>query len=171
MRPDRHAVWLSVALCWACGGGEPAPVAGTPAQQQPGTPAAADTATTAGPVAQAPATQDDGPSTELVREAFSYRGAGRDPFVSLLRSGDVRPLPQDIRVRAINYDARYPQRSVVTMQDTTLNRRYTLRVGDRVGRVRVVQIRATEVVISIEEFGVERQLVLPIRRLQEDNTP
>jgi hypothetical protein len=73
-----------------------------------------------------------------------------------------------LRVRAINYDARYPQRSVAVIQDTTANKRYSLHVGDQVGRLRIVQIRPTEVVVTIEEFGVERQIVLPIRRRQED---
>ena len=31
-------------------------------------------------------------SVTLVREVFAYEGGGRDPFMSLLRSGDVRPL-------------------------------------------------------------------------------
>lgn len=159
MAPRKVVVMLATVALTGCGGGggeDASPVASaadtTPAVVQ-------DTATPAPEQAE----------TELVREAFAFRGAGRDPFISLLRSGDVKPLPQDLRVRAINYDPRYPQRSVVTIQDTTENRRYTLRVGDQVGRVRVAQIRETEVVLTIEEFGVERQVVLPIRRLREDS--
>ena len=34
----------------------------------------------------------------LVREVFSYEGGGRDPFLSLLRSGDIRPLLSDLRL-------------------------------------------------------------------------
>ncbi len=154
-------VTLSLA---ACGGADEAVVAGTPEEDPP-------VATDEQAAAVVAEEQQERARTELVRETFSYRGAGRDPFLSLLRSGDVRPMPQDLRVRVINYDPRYPQRSVVTLQDTTQGRRYNLRVGDQVGRVRVVQIRETEVVVTIDEFGVERQFVLPIRRRQEGNTP
>jgi hypothetical protein len=158
--PRKAGAWIATALLAACGGGgDDAPPAGTPAAT-PEIPAVVQDTTIP---------QQDTTDTQLEREAFAYRGAGRDPFMSLLRSGDVRPLPQDLRVRAINFDPRYPQRSVVTIQDTTSDRRYTLRIGDQVGRVRITQIRETEVVITIEEFGVERQVVLPIRRLREDS--
>ena len=161
MVPRKVGAWIATALLAACGGGGgDDTAAGTPAAT-PEVPVAAVQDTTV--------QQQDTAETQLVREAFAYRGAGRDPFISLLRSGDVRPLPQDLRVRAINFDPRYPQRSVVTVQDTTSDRRYTLRIGDQVGRVRITQIRETEVVITIEEFGVERQVVLPIRRLREDS--
>src|SRR5439155_203074 len=50
----------------------------------------------------------------LVREQFSYEGGGRDPFLSLLRSGDIRPLLSDLRLVGIYYDGRYPAVSVRT---------------------------------------------------------
>jgi hypothetical protein len=105
---------------------------------------------------------------ELSREVFAYRGAGRDPFLSLLKSGAAKPLPGDVQVRGITFDPRYPQRSVATLQDTTDMRRYTVRVGDVIGRIRIAEIRANEVVAVVQEFGVDRQMVLPIRRRQED---
>jgi hypothetical protein len=145
----------------ACTRGTGPPAANAPAAPPAPSPAAAQQARpdtgTAG-----------GPSMELAREAFTYRGAGRDPFLSLLKSGDVRPLPEDVRITGINFDPRYPQRSVATLQDTTAGRRYTVRVGDVIGRIRIVEIRATAVVAVVEEFGVDRQLVLSIRRRQED---
>lgn len=140
----------------ACGGDEdPAPAA--PAPRQPAAAAMQDTA----------AAPRDTVDVGLVRETFAFRGAGRDPFVSLLTSGAVRPLPQDLRVIGITYDARYPQRSVATVRDTTDGTRYSLRVGDQVGRVRVAEIRPQDVVLILEEFGVERQVVLSLRRRQE----
>jgi hypothetical protein len=146
----------------ACGGGTEQPAAAT---EQAATPTAAPvTAQQAAP----DTTAKPAPSMDLSREVFAYRGAGRDPFLSLLKSGDVRPLPQDVRVTGIAFDPRYPQRSVATLQDTTYGRRYTIRVGDVIGRIRIVEIRATEVVAVVEEFGVDRQLVLPVRRRQED---
>jgi hypothetical protein len=146
----------------ACTGGTEQPAASAP-------PAAPPAAAPPAPQQARPDTGAvAGPSMELAREAFTYRGSGRDPFLSLLKSGDVRPLPEDVRVTGINFDPRYPQRSVATLQDTTAGRRYTVRVGDVIGRIRIVEIRATEVVAVVEEFGVDRQLVLSIRRRQED---
>lgn len=152
---------VATFLVAACGGDEAPPPASPPAEA--GVPPAAAAADSAAPVAQ------DTVSTtlELSREVFAYRGSGRDPFVSLLKSGDVRPLPQDLRVVGITYDPRYPQRSVAVLHDITDMRRFTVRPGDVVGRVRVVEVRATEVIAVVQEFGVDRQVVLPLRRRQE----
>jgi hypothetical protein len=122
---------------------------------------AADTAT------QAAGQDSAAASLQLSREVFAYRGSGRDPFVSLLKSGDVRPLPQDLRVVGITFDPRYPQRSVAVMHDVSDMRRFTVRPGDVVGRIRIVEVRATEVIAVVQEFGVDRQVVLPLRRRQE----
>jgi len=103
-----------------------------------------------------------------MRETFGFRSSGRDPFLSLLKSGSVRPLITDLRIVGINYDPRYPVQSVVTLQDTTLHKRYTLKVNDQVGRIHVTEIRAQEVVLTIEEFGAERQVVLALKRRQEE---
>jgi hypothetical protein len=125
--------------------------------------------TQAGAPSDVPESQAEEPQqeTQLVREVFSYRGSGRDPFISLLRSGDVRPLLQDLRVTTITYNARFPSNSVAVLRDTTVNQRYTVRIGDELGRIRVVEIRPREVVIVVEEFGAERQVVLTQRRRQE----
>jgi len=102
-------------------------------------------------------------SIELVREVFSYEGAGRDPFVSLLKSGDVRPLISDLIV----YDARYPARSVAVLRDITNGKRYRARVGEVFGRLRVTQIRPREVVFTVQEYGYERQQTLSLAKQEE----
>lgn len=102
-----------------------------------------------------------------MREVFTYRGSGRDPFRSLLTTGAVRPMLEDLRVTAILYDGTYPARSVAVLRDTTTNKRYDVRVDDEVGRLRVVEIRPNEVIFSLEEFGVERRVSLTLRRRQE----
>lgn len=165
------ALTLLVGLALvACGGGgtaaAPAKPAATKAAAKTPAPAGAKRSAAASPADTAAAA--DTSSTALARETFAYRGAGRDPFVSLLKSGDVRPLPEDLKVAVINYDPRYPQRSVAVLTDTAEHKRYRVRVGDSVGRIRVREIRAAEVILVIEEFGLERQVVLPIRRRQED---
>jgi hypothetical protein len=157
----RWALFLAAGT-WACGGGDEG---GAPEQ---GAPAAGESPTeqVAQDTSQAEASSD---TIELVREYFTYAGAGRDPFLSLVRErGDVRPFPQDLRLTAIYYDPAFPVRSVAVLRDTTQNRRYEVRVGDVMGRLRVAEVRPREVVITIEEFGQQRQAVLSLRRRQED---
>ena len=155
------SVLAGASILTACGGGEPEPAATTVGQS-------------AAPAAGVQQTQVDSEvveqargETELMREVFSYRGAVRDPFVSLIESGDVRPLVQDLRITSITYDPRYPAASVAVLRDTILNQAYALRVGDEVGRIRVAEITPGQVVLIVSEFGSERQVVLRQRRRQE----
>ena len=156
---NKRILW-GVALCagllTACGGEDPA------AQPPPGSAGPAVAAQDAADTVGAPAAQ-----TELMREVFSYRGAGRDPFLSLLQSGDVRPLIEDLRVTSIAYDPRYPTASVAVLRDTIANEAYSVRVGDELGRLRVAEILPGEVVLVISEFGSERQEILRQRQTQE----
>ena len=105
--------------------------------------------------------------TQLLREVFAFRGSGRDPFMSLLESGEVRPLAEDLRISSIVYDARYPAASVAVLRDTIVNQAYSVRIGDELGRLRIVGISPGEVTLVISEFGTERQVVLRQRRRQE----
>jgi hypothetical protein len=53
----------------------------------------------------------------LNREVFSYdAGARRDPFISLMRSGDLRPMLSDLRLVTVLYDAT-GQNSIAVMRD------------------------------------------------------
>jgi len=99
---------------------------------------------------------------------FSYKGAGRDPFLSLLKSSSLRPLVTDVRVAGIAFDAAYPARSVAVLRDTAQRKRFAVRVGDELGKMRVSEIRRDAVVVTIDDFGVERQVVLPVGRKQEE---
>ena len=168
---------LSVTLvvaALACGGNEAAaPPPGTPAEQPPapgatpaGAPAAAAAATVpAVPAAPEGAAQDTTANrTGLVREVFAYRSGGRDPLQSLLASGDIRPLLDDLRLTTVVYDARYPARSVAVLRDVSVNKRYDVRVDDELGRLRVIEIRPREVLFSLEEFGVVRQVTLALAK-------
>ncbi len=145
-RESFRSVWLLTGLVAACGGGAPAGGEGSGAEES-------------GDTAQAQ-------PLELVREVFTYRGTGRDPFRSLVASGEgLRPFLEDLRVTSIIYDARYPARSVAVLRDTTeQGQRYELRVDDEVGRLRVTEIREYEVVITVDDFGQPRQVVLSVRR-------
>lgn len=179
MRRNATAPWLAayaVVLIAACGGGDDLPAPGTPA----GEPQAAPTSQPAAPGqaagGQPQAQQTTGEGTQaggetgLVRETFAYGGAGRDPFLSLIRTGAVRPRIEDLRVTAITFDSRYPGNSVAVLRDTTVNQRYTVRVGDELGRgrIRIAAIRSSEVTVIVEQLGVERQEVLRLRRRQQE---
>jgi hypothetical protein len=150
-----------LAFALACGGGDvpPPPAGGEVAGGAPG-PQAGDSI----PLAQAE-------QIELSREVFAYRAGSRDPFRSLVESGqELRPFLEDLRVTSILYDARYPGRSLAVLRDTTLGDRYEVRVDDEFGRLRVAEIREEEVVLTIEEFGVPRQVVISLRRRREGNS-
>jgi hypothetical protein len=109
------------------------------------------------------------PPQALLREVFAYEGGGRDPFMSLLRSGDVRPLISDLRLTTIVYDARYVARSVAVLRDiaTKPSRVYHVKVGDIIGRLKVTQIRPREIVFTVQEFGFERQETLSLAKQEE----
>lgn len=106
-------------------------------------------------------------ATSLQREVFAYEGGGRDPFMSLLRSGEVRPLISDLKLTTIVYDGRFAARSVAILRDITNRRIYRVKTGDIVGRLKVTQIRPREVVFTVQEFGFERQETLSLTKQEE----
>ena len=103
----------------------------------------------------------------LVREVFAYEGGGRDPFMSLLKSGDVRPLISDLKLTTVVYDGRFAARSVAVLRDITNRRIYRVKAGDIIGRLKVTQIRPREVVFTVQEFGFERQETLSLTKQEE----
>src|SRR2546426_6866840 len=105
----------------------------------------------------------------LVREVFSYEGGGRDPFLSLLRSGDIRPLLSDLRLVGIYYDGRYPARSVAVLRDVTNSKVYRVKPGNIIGRLKATTIRPREIVFTVQEFGFERQERLQLAK--QEGTP
>jgi len=115
------------------------------------------------------ARRDSTPVVALVREKFAYEGGGRDPFVSLLKSGDIRPLLSDLKLVGIYYDQRYPVRSVAVLRDVTNGKRYRAKAGDVLGRLKVTQIRPREIVFTVQEFGFERQESLQLAK--QEGTP
>jgi hypothetical protein len=127
-------------------------VASVPAQQSDNARAGADTTRQ---------------SMVLLREVFAYEGGGRDPFMSLLRSGDVRPLLSDLKLTTIVYDGRFAARSVAVLRDITNRRIYRVKAGDIIGRLKVTQIRPREIVFTVQEFGFERQETLSLGRQEE----
>jgi hypothetical protein len=93
----------------------------------------------------------------LSREVYSYEPGGRrDPFVSLLRTGDLRPMLSDLRLVVVLYDPT-GRNSIAIMRDVSTKDQYRVKVGQTVGRMRVAQIQPKEIVFTIEEVGFSRQ--------------
>ena len=107
---------------------------------------------------------------EMSRETFSYGGAARDPFNSLLNMAKNGPELADLQLVGIYQNLRTPSSSVAVFREKEGGKRHKLRAGDQVGRSRLVQIRDRDVVFMIEDFGFERQETLSLRK-QEDVTP
>lgn len=163
---------------------------GAKAKAGPGTAAAAKAAKTApakaAPVKRAavkpgttkPGAAEDTPAADslrnaeasLLRETFTYSGAPRDPFVSLIKTAHVGPELADLLLVAIYQDLRSSGNSVAVLRDKANGKRYKLRPGDQIGRLRVARIGAKDVVFAIQDFGYERQETLSLRK-QEDLTP
>jgi len=107
----------------------------------------------------------------LNREVFSYDpGARRDPFISLMRSGDLRPMLADLRLVTVLYDAT-GRNSIAVMRDQSTKDQYRVRVGETLGRMRVVQIQPKQVVFTIEEVGFSRQEALALGDTTKARTP
>lgn len=104
---------------------------------------------------------------EMSRETFSYGGAARDPFISLLNLAKNGPELADLQLVGIYQNLRLPSSSVAVFREKEGGKRHKLRAGDQVGRSRLVQIRDRDVVFMIEDFGFERQETLSLRK-QED---
>jgi hypothetical protein len=92
----------------------------------------------------------------LTRESFRYETSGRrDPFVSLMAYGELRPLITELRVTSIAYDPNGG--SVAILRDLGTKEQYRVRVGESLGRMRVARINRKDITFTIEEFGFSRQ--------------
>jgi hypothetical protein len=106
------------------------------------------------PVPRAAATAD--PANSIMREVFDYNVQGRrDPFYSLMATGDLRPMLSDLRLSTILYDPT-GRRPVAVMNDVSTNQQYRVTTGMMLGRMRVTQIRQRSVIFAIDEFGFSR---------------
>jgi hypothetical protein len=125
--------------------GAPSARAGATAAPDPGARAAGARATPA-----------PDPANVIMREVFDYGIQGRrDPFFSLLSTGDLRPMLSDLRLTTILYDLS-GRRPVAVMNDVSTNLQYRVTIGMMLGRMRVTQIRPRKVIFAIEEFGFSR---------------
>ena len=107
---------------------------------------------------------------EVMRETFAYSGGSRDPFASLLNSAATGPEIGNLDLVGVYQNLRDSDNSIVVLRDKATAKRYKLRVGDQLGRARLVQIRPRDAVFTIRDFGYERQETLSLRK-QEVETP
>ena len=107
---------------------------------------------------------------EVMRETFAYSGGARDPFASLLNTSAAGPEIGSLELVGVYQDLRSRDNSVIVLRDKATTKRYKLRVGDQVGRAKLVQIRPRDAVFTIRDFGFERQETLSLRK-QEVETP
>ena len=96
-----------------------------------------------------------------MRESFTYSADGRrDPFVSLLTSGELRPMLSDLKLVTVVYDP--AGRSVAVLRDISTKEQYRVKSGQTLGRMRVAQIQPRSVTFTLEELGFSRQEVLAL---------
>jgi hypothetical protein len=107
---------------------------------------------------------------EVMRETFAYTGGSRDPFASLLNSSATGPEIGSLDLVGVYQNLQDGSNSIVVLRDKATAKRYKLRVGDQLGRARLVQIRPRDAVFTIRDFGFERQETLSLRK-QEVETP
>ena len=164
---------LLLALCAGCGGGaEPAAPAVDPgAGIEEGTappPAAAQVP--APPTRRIDESMIPEPGAPISRETYSYTGGARDPFESALDLTGAGPEFPDLELVGIWYQERAPSASVAVLRDRLTGKRYTVREGERLGRMRIASIRVKDVTFTIDDYGTERQETLSIRK-PEGNSP
>ena len=167
MLSKRTGLFFLAMLGWGCGGGDDVASAGAPAPEAPAAEVGGDQATVDSQELDSIQRANE---MLLSRESFSYGGGNRDPFSSLLNLASAGPQFQDLELVGVYMDPDRPGNSVALLRERNTGQPYNLRVGDEIGRARLAQIRRTDIVFTIEDFGFERQetLVLPKR---EEGTP
>lgn len=115
-------------------------------------------ATAAGAATRASASvADTAGKVVLRREVFAYEQSGRrDPFVSLMTVGELRPMISDLVISGILIDPT-GRNSIAVLRDVSSKEQYRVKVGQQLGRMRVARITQKTVTFTIEEFGYSRQ--------------
>ncbi len=117
----------------------------------------------------APSPAPDSNKITFEREVFTYVPRETDPFASPIESGAIRPLVADLKLVGIIFDPA-GRNSVAVMRDISTQQQYRAKPGQMLGRARVSQIRAQEVVLTIEEYGFSRQETLKLNMQQTQQT-
>ncbi|HXD23120.1 MAG TPA: hypothetical protein VN613_07160 [Gemmatimonadaceae bacterium] len=136
------------------------------AKAQAGSKTAAKTA--AKPGAKAPVSVSQNGTKGAVtfyREVFSYSSDGRrDPFVSLMATGELRPLLSDLTLVGIIYDESGRNSVAILVDASAGGQTYRKKVGESLGRIKVTRITDKDVTLDMDQFGFDRQETLLIDR-------
>lgn len=107
------------------------------------------------------------PQAVIYREAFAYGSGGRrDPFVSLMLSGELRPVLSDLVLTGVIYDPE-GRRSVALLVDASTGESYRVRAGQTLARMKVTKIGMQDISFSIDEFGLSRSETLIIDKTRK----
>jgi hypothetical protein len=138
---------------------KPASPAAKPAVESPADTARARgvRATAVGSATRPGIEMDTAGKVVLRREVFAYEPSGRrDPFVTLMTVGELRPMISDLAISGILIDPT-GRNSVAVLRDVSSKEQYRVKVGQQLGRMRVARITQKSVTFTIEEFGYSRQ--------------
>jgi hypothetical protein len=109
---------------------------------------------------------------EVMRETFAYAGGTRDPFASLINKDNSGIEIGNLDLVGVYLDLKTPSNNVIVLREKGQDgKRHKMRVGDQLGRSRLVQIRPRDAVFMIADFGYERQETLSLRKPMEVETP
>ena len=136
----------------------PAPKGASAAKSPVDTARARGVRAMAAPSSAAPGVEmDTSGKVVLRREVFAYEPSGRrDPFVTLMTVGELRPMISDLAISGILIDPT-GRNSVAVLRDVSSKEQYRVKVGQQLGRMRVARITQKAVTFTIEEFGYSRQ--------------
>lgn len=105
------------------------------------------------------------------REVFDYSRGGRaDPFRSLLDDAELGVRLEDLSLQGVMVGGD-PSQSVAVLSRVGTNRPLRVRVGDRVGGIRILSIEQRLVQVLVEEFGVARRGTLELKSVTQKGTP
>jgi len=104
-------------------------------------------------------------SVTFYREAFTYETDGRrDPFLSLMATGELRPMVSDLTLVGIIYDESGKNSVAILVDASSGGQTYRKKVGDVLGRMKITKITEKDISLSVDEFGFARQETLLIDR-------
>jgi hypothetical protein len=169
--PAREALLMLALLVTACGGGteDPGGQVFTPEQEAARAAAADPSQPPAEMTPTAMATDFDTVAARgerpLLREAYSWGGAGRDPFRPLNTIERSGPELPDLMLVSVIYQRTDPSRSIAVFRDVGSNRRYTVSPGDRIGgKLAVSAITTGSATLRMNDFGTFREQTYTIRQ-------
>ncbi len=124
-----------------------------------------------------PPPADAADTVQLVfeREVFTYPShVRRNPFRPLTGVGDSGPRFEELSLLGVIVSAD-PGSSVALLgvagAQTPGAGTQRLRVGQRLGNVRVLEIRPREIVVEVEEFGLRERVTMQLRRTAPEANP